>query len=197
MSLCGTPLLTASNQFLQYTVPVPLSLLSSPSCSSPILEVAFTNAPAMAAYLANPAVPDASCPACFEAAYYYPGREFIRKEQSDFGWDWAPALSPTGIWQPARFVQLGPAEVWVQASMADVYRLGQVPNMPPDQGAPWVLNASVSVLGEIPAGSVLTAKIVDVLGITLWSGALGNGTQTNSTITYAPPSSPRSSLTDH
>ncbi|KAF7970054.1 hypothetical protein HWV62_25294 [Athelia sp. TMB] len=183
VSLCATPLLTASNQFLQYTVPLPPSLLSSPSCSSPVLEVAFTNAPAMAAYLANPAVPAASCPACFEAEYYYPGREFIRKEQSDFGWDWAPALAPTGIWQPARVVQLGAGEVWVQASMADVYRRGQVPNMPPDQGAPWVLNASVSVLGAVPVGSGLSAKIVDGLGLTLWSGALGNVSLVNGTIT--------------
>ncbi|KAF7976237.1 hypothetical protein HWV62_7270 [Athelia sp. TMB] len=183
VSLCATLLLTASNQFLQYTVPLPPALLASPACSAPVLEVAFTNAPAMAAYLANPAVPEASCPACFEAEYYYPGREFIRKEQSDFGWDWAPALAPTGIWQPARIVQLQAGEVWVQASMADVYRRGQVPNMPPDQGAPWVLNASVSVLGAVPAGSGLSAKIVDVLGLTLWSGALGNVSLANGTIT--------------
>jgi beta-mannosidase len=27
-------------------------------------------------------------------------KTFVRKQQSDFGWDWGPALTPVGIWRP-------------------------------------------------------------------------------------------------
>lgn len=30
---------------------------------------------------------------------YLPNRNFIRKAQSDFGWDWGPAFATSGIWQ--------------------------------------------------------------------------------------------------
>lgn len=29
-------------------------------------------------------------------------RNFIRKSQADFGWDWGPSLQPVGIWRPLR-----------------------------------------------------------------------------------------------
>lgn len=29
-------------------------------------------------------------------------RNFVRKTQSDFGWDWGPAFVPAGIWQNIR-----------------------------------------------------------------------------------------------
>ena len=29
-------------------------------------------------------------------------RNFVRKAQSDFGWDWGPAFVPAGIWQNIR-----------------------------------------------------------------------------------------------
>ena len=29
-----------------------------------------------------------------EIIYEFPNRQFIRKEQSDFGWDWGPAFAP-------------------------------------------------------------------------------------------------------
>jgi beta-mannosidase len=36
-----------------------------------------------------------------QMVFEFPNRWFIRKEQSDFGWDWGPAFAPAGIWQPA------------------------------------------------------------------------------------------------
>lgn len=30
--------------------------------------------------------------------FNYSDRNFVRKPQSDFGWDWGPAFVPTGIW---------------------------------------------------------------------------------------------------
>ncbi|KZP11220.1 glycoside hydrolase family 2 protein [Athelia psychrophila] len=181
VSLCNTSVASVNNQFRRWSFDVS-GILAGAGCAQPVLEVAFTNAPAMAQYLADPAVPEASCAACFEAAYYYPGREFMRKEQSDFGWDWAPALSPTGIWLPARIVQLASADIHVQASTADVYRLGQQNNLPPSQSAPFVVNASIDYLGALPAGATLHASITGARGQALWSGALGNVTLGNGTI---------------
>jgi beta-mannosidase len=41
-------------------------------------------------------------------------RNFLRKCQADFGWDWGPALRPTGIWRPIRL------EAWSEARIVHV-----------------------------------------------------------------------------
>ncbi len=41
-------------------------------------------------------------------------RNFIRKCQADFGWDWGPALRPVGIWRPLRL------EAWSEARIVQV-----------------------------------------------------------------------------
>ena len=35
--------------------------------------------------------------------FNYSVRNFVRKAQSDFGWDWGPAFVPAGIWQNIRY----------------------------------------------------------------------------------------------
>ena len=80
--------------------------------------------------------------------FEFPNRQFVRKQQSDFGWDWAPAFVPVGIWQPALTVQLGPNEVFARNSLFDFYRVGQENNLPPDQNANWVFNASLDLVGN-------------------------------------------------
>lgn len=103
-----------------------------------------------------------SCPLCVGTTFEFPGRQYIRKEQSDFGWDWGPAFATMGIWRPAYIVTLPPsAGVYVTNSMVDVYRQGQLNNLIPDQTKPWVLNVSVDYLGSIPPGSVMAITIVD------------------------------------
>lgn len=125
--------------------------------------------------------------------FFYSGREFIRKEQSDFGWDWAPAFSPTGIWQPAFVVQLAPVgDIYVTNSMVDIYRQGQLNNISPDQTQPWIVNASVDYLGTLPAGATLEATIIGDKGTHLLSGPLtgvtiGNGTITGSAVVKGSP----------
>ena len=38
-------------------------------------------------------------------------RQFVRKTQSDFGWDWGPAFVPAGIWQNISVVTFNTAYV--------------------------------------------------------------------------------------
>lgn len=76
--------------------------------------------------------------------------------------DWGPAFVPVGIWQPAYLVQLGgPSSVYVKNSAFDLYRKGQLNNLPPDQTADWIFNASVDVVGTIPDGAQMRFTIVD------------------------------------
>ncbi|SPO26127.1 uncharacterized protein UTRI_02403 [Ustilago trichophora] len=50
--------------------------------------------------------------------YEYPNRIFVRKQQSDFGWDWGPALVPVGPHKQAYFIAL-PAPAAVQTVKGD------------------------------------------------------------------------------
>lgn len=124
-----------------------------------------------------------------EIIYEFPNRQFIRKEQSDFGWDWGPAFAPAGIWQPAYVVQLASSpsaspEIYVRNSDFDISRVGQMNNIPPDQSAPWLLNASLDVLGTVPQGTALNYSIADSkTNQTVSSGSLTNLTSSGSTIT--------------
>lgn len=47
-------------------------------------------------------------------------------------------------------------------SAFDLYRHGQLNNLPPDQTADWVFNASVDVVGNIPPEAYLRYSIVDL-----------------------------------
>ena len=124
-----------------------------------------------------------------EIVYEFPNRQFIRKEQSDFGWDWGPAFAPAGIWQPAYVVQLASSpnassEIYVRNSDIDISRVGQMNNILPDQSAPWLLNASLDVLGTLPQGAALNYVIADSkTNQTVSSGSLTNLTSSSSTIT--------------
>lgn len=139
----------------------------------------------MGNYLRNPSNPEISCTTCLEIAFVFTGREFLRKQQADFGWNWAPAYAPTGIWQPAYVVQLAAqGEVYIKNSMVDIYRQGQLNNIPPDQSQPWVVNASIDYLGTLPPNTTFRATIEDTdSGETLFSGLLSNVTTSNGSIT--------------
>lgn len=106
----------------------------------------------------------------------------MRKQQSDFGWDWSPAYSPTGIWQPVYAVQLQQGQIYVKNSMVDIYRNGQLNNEIPDQSQPWVINVVVDYLGSLPFGTSVNIKIVDSSGTLFYSGSLGGVTYLGGTL---------------
>lgn len=86
----------------------------------------------------------------------------MRKEQSDFGWDWGPAFSPAGPWKPARIVQLDtPENIYVLNTDLDIYRKGQINYLPPDQTQPWVVNASIDFVGTLPKNPAMAIEIKD------------------------------------
>ena len=87
IELCGQSVASTNNQFRQYYFDVS-SILNSCE-SSKVLSINFGSAPDIADQLAN--APDAEkWPYGVEDLYEFPNRQYIRKEQSDFGWDWGP-----------------------------------------------------------------------------------------------------------
>lgn len=65
----------------------------------------------------------------------------------------------------------------------DIYRQGQLNNLPPDQSQPWVMNASVDYFGTLPSGSSLSYTLVDSANSTVISGPLDKLNVTNATVT--------------
>ncbi|KAI3395848.1 hypothetical protein diail_785 [Diaporthe ilicicola] len=181
--LCGQKIASTDNQFRQYYFDVSPTVRSCPAGSGLQLLVQFFSAPGIAAYRASQ--PGAETwPWGVEGLFEFPHRPFIRKEQSDFGWDWGPAFAPAGIWQKAWVVQLGEQELSVRNSILDLYRVGQLPYLPPDQGADWILNASIDVLGTVPEGAKLRYSIVDlVTNETVRNGELTNITNAGDVVT--------------
>ncbi len=96
--------------------------------------------------------------------------------------DRSRAFAPAGVWQPAYVVQLSSSQLYVRNSLLDIYRKGQLNNLPPDQTQPFLLNSSIDVLGTIPNGAAMSIQIADSNNITVASGPLENITTSESTI---------------
>jgi beta-mannosidase len=108
---------------------------------------------------------------------------YRRKEQSDFGWDWGPAMAPAGPWQPAFVVQLESNEVHIRNSDIDIYREGQLNLIPPDQSRNWVVNASLDYFGQLPQDSKLHYTLKDAANSTILQGFLSDVNRTDGTTT--------------
>ena len=186
VEFCGQPVAATNNQFRQYYFDVS-SFLGSCAPEDAVLSINFGSAPNIADQIAAEPGQE-TWPYGVEDVYEFPNREFIRKEQSDFGWDWGPAFAPAGPWQPAYVIQLSSSnassEIYVRNSDFDIYRQGQLNNLPPDQTQPWVLNASLDFLGTLPSNAGLMYTFVDsTTNVTISSGILSNITSSNETIT--------------
>ncbi|KAF2869715.1 putative beta-mannosidase A [Massariosphaeria phaeospora] len=178
IELCGQHVASTNNQFRQYYFDVSTILNA---CGSPTLSINFGSAPIIAN--ATAALPgQETWPAGVEQLYEFPNRQYIRKEQSDFGWDWGPAFAPAGIWQPAYVVQLRAAEIYVRNTLVDIYREGQLNLIPPDQSHDWILYTSIDFLSSLTAGAGLRYTLTDKHNTTLLSGQLANVTSNDTTI---------------
>lgn len=167
---------TTNNQFRQWTFDV--SPLLKSCTQSPVLSIEFGSAPNIVDAIANDPQSERESflsllgrayadnwvdwPSGIQLTYEFPNRWFMRKEQSDFGWDWGPAFAPAGPWLPAYLVQFEREEsVYITNTDLDIYRQGQVSYLPPDQSQPWVVNASLDFLGNLPSRPSMSIEIHD------------------------------------
>jgi beta-mannosidase len=119
-----------------------------------------------------------------EGIFEFQHRQFVRKEQNDFGWDWGPAFVPAGIWQPAYVLALGESDVYIRNTLVDVYREGQVPLLAPAQNRPWVVNASIDVAGHLPSDASMVFTLTAVGGKSpITQGSFANVANEGSRIT--------------
>jgi beta-mannosidase len=84
IELCGQHVASTNNQFRQYFFEVS-HILSN--CSNATLSINFGSAPKIAEDIANEPGQE-TWPYGVEIPFEIPNRQFIRKEQNDFGWDW-------------------------------------------------------------------------------------------------------------
>lgn len=180
ISFCGEHVAATNNQFRQYYFDI--SNILHGCRDDPVLSINFGSAPKIVDTIANEPGQE-TWPYGIEIQYEFPNRQFMRKEQNDFGWDWGPAFAPAGPWQPAWIVQLDSPEVYVRNSLIDIYRRGQLNNLPPDQSQPWVVNASLDYFGSVPSGALLGYSITGADNSTVLSGALTDINITESTVT--------------
>lgn len=111
-------------------------------------------------------------------------KAYARKEQNDFGWDWSPHLVPAGPWRPIYAVELSNAEpIYVSNALVDIYRKGQRPNLVPDQSQPWIFNASLDFIGDLPAGAKMHLALEDSGGKAVLDVPLTDITASNMTVT--------------
>lgn len=158
IQFCGKTIGKTNNQFRQYTFDISSVLQSCDDTS----EVTVSFEPArQAAVLAAAAAANGSCAdlGCLGLTYAFPYIQFIRKKVSDFGSDFIPAFAQAGIWRSVRAVQLAKPMLHVQNTLVDLYRYGQLNNLPPDQSQPWVVNASIEYIGELPVSASVDIKI--------------------------------------
>ncbi|KAK3670317.1 hypothetical protein LTR78_009771 [Recurvomyces mirabilis] len=181
IEFCGLHVASTNNQFRQYWFDVS-SILNSCDEADRQISINFGSAPLIANDIASQPGQE-TWPAGVQQVFEFTNRWFIRKEQSDFGWDWGPAFAPAGPWQPAWVVQLDNNEVYVRNSIVDIYREGQMPLVQPDQSKDWVVNASIDYFGELPAGATLSYTLTDLENTTISIGGLSNVNCTDSTVT--------------
>ncbi|CBQ72430.1 related to Beta-mannosidase precursor [Sporisorium reilianum SRZ2] len=173
----GGQLISETHNYHQwYAFQVPTHLLERNATMAVNITLVFQNVNEYAAKRAaqfGPGYPtqldSADRPRVFD--YEFPNRIQVRKQQSDLGWDWGPALVPVGPYKPAYLIALpGSAQesqdavavkrvdddgddaadkpaVLVLASGIDIYRKGQTNNLPPpDPDANWIVNVTLTLL---------------------------------------------------
>ncbi|KAI0065586.1 glycoside hydrolase family 2 protein [Artomyces pyxidatus] len=164
ITLAGHPIAWVNNQFQQYVFDVS-DAIASPLGKNTNLTLSFESA---WYYGLNASTrPDAeSFPAVGVDFEYVGVRNWIRKVQSDFGWDWGPAFVPSGIHKPAYFITLSETTsaeasdaqsintpILVSQSSIDIFKQGYaaVTGVAPNQAAPWIVNVSLAVHSVVAA----------------------------------------------
>ncbi|KAL4864628.1 hypothetical protein BDV12DRAFT_200957 [Aspergillus spectabilis] len=180
ITFCGDRIASTDNQFRQYAFDVSSSLKEC--TGDPVLSIDFASAPKTVNAIAE----DPNSPKWpVQLTSQYSNRWFMRKQQSDFGWDWGPAFAPAGPWKPAYIVQLPKSgDIHILNTDLDVYKQGQINYLPPDQDQPWVVNSSIDFIGRLPTNPRISIEVNDIVsGEVLTTKTLDNVTVTGSSIT--------------
>ncbi|KAJ3551099.1 hypothetical protein NM688_g4934 [Phlebia brevispora] len=180
ITVAGHPVAWVNDQFQQYVYDV-TDLVGSPLHGDSNLTVAFESAYYYGMNVTSR--PDAEWTEAdiFEYPYI---RQWIRKVQSDFGWDWGPAFVPSGVYKPAYLVTLdsGSSEsntpsshpllvssegpLFIEESSLEISKVGQTPIAPPDESADWLVNVTLSVRSTVPVKSPSISISIPELKIT-------------------------------
>ncbi|EIW63844.1 glycoside hydrolase [Trametes versicolor FP-101664 SS1] len=188
ITVAGHPVAWVSNQFQQYVYDV-TDFVVAPVNNDTNVTVALESA-----YLYGlnvTARPDAEISPTGD--FEYAGiRQFIRKTQSDFGWDWGPAFVPSGIFKPAYLVTLTPdrphiADVSTDGSRADpashpllasggsvlveetsleISKVGQTSISTPNQTAAWLVNVTLGVRSVVGSDHPTLTITIPELNVT-------------------------------
>ncbi|KAI0778937.1 glycoside hydrolase [Trametes elegans] len=186
ITVAGHPVAWVNNQFQQYVYDV-TDFVVAPVNNDTNVTVAFGSA-----YLYGLNVtsrPDAEFSPTGD--FEYAGvRQWIRKTQSDFGWDWGPAFVPSGIFKPAFLVTLTPnatnttgptnpaphpllasgGGVFIEESSLEISKVGQTAISTPNQTADWLVNVTLGVRSL--AASDAPTLTIDIPELNITSGAL-------------------------
>ncbi|KAI0354764.1 glycoside hydrolase [Trametes cingulata] len=193
ITVAGHPVAWVSNQFQQYVYDV-TDFIVAPVQNDTNVTVALESA-----YLYGLNVtsrPDAEISPTGD--FEYAGiRQYIRKTQSDFGWDWGPAFVPSGIFKPAYLVTLTPdadttggtncsvtepathpllasgGSVFIEETSLEISKVGQTPISTPNQTADWLVNVTLGIRSVV--GSDFPTLTIAIPELNLTSGPLPVG----------------------
>ncbi|EIN11243.1 glycoside hydrolase family 2 protein [Punctularia strigosozonata HHB-11173 SS5] len=162
ITLFGKPVAWVNNQFRQYVYDVS-DILAKVSPGNTNLTVAFESAWLYGLNVTSR--PDAEAFPVTSVSlttinFEYPGvRQWIRKTQSDFGWDWGPAFVPIGIFKPAYLITLSDSKdnignthadaIFLEEKTLEVYKPGQTLANRPDESADWIVNVTLGLRSAV------------------------------------------------
>ncbi|KAI0075653.1 glycoside hydrolase family 2 protein [Panus rudis PR-1116 ss-1] len=172
ITFAGQPLAWVANQFRQYVFDITHVLASNATSNNRNLTIALESAHA---YGLNITSRPETLPLIFPDFQYNGIRRYIRKTQSDFGWDWGPAFVPSGVFKPAYLITLpktpesnltqapqpaphpllvstGSSPIFFEESSFEILKEGQSshPTLPPNEDAPWIVNTTLYVRSSVP-----------------------------------------------
>ena len=184
ITMCNHDVGNTNNQFRQWLFDV--TDILADCRAAPRLSINFGSAVKLTHEISNSTAgdPDANSADSCNADNEFGCKVYARKEQNDFGWDWSPALGPAGPWRPIYAVELSKGEpVYVNNALIDIFRKGQRNNLLPDQSQPWVFNASLDFVGDLPKDAKLHLTLKDANDATVLQKALGGAHKSKNTIT--------------
>ncbi|KAH9885437.1 glycoside hydrolase [Cubamyces lactineus] len=144
ITVAGHPVAWVSNQFQQYVYDV-TDFVAAPVKHDTNVTVALESAYFYG--LNVTARPDAEISPTPD--FEYAGiRQWIRKTQSDFGWDWGPAFVPSGIFKPAYLVTLTPHEITAPLAAANTTSSPQPQPSPAPASHPLLASGGTILIEE-------------------------------------------------